>query len=274
VVHPTVCGTLEGLVGVNLESTDVIDVEHRDHLSVFHMRHGKANALDTEFCQALTARLEEHRNSATGALILTGHGQIFSAGVDLLRVLDGGPNYLTTFLPALCTVFETLFCFPKPVIAAINGHAIAGGCVLACAADYRVMAAQRGRIGVPELLVGVPFPSIALEIMRSVTAPHHLPALLYSGTTFDAAQALERGLVDALVASHALMEQAVTMAGTLTILPPSAFALTKQQIRMPFLRRAREDGARFDVTVQELWEAPTTLTAIRAYVARTFKRSS
>jgi enoyl-CoA hydratase len=57
-------------------------------------------------------------------------------------------------------------------------------------------------------------------------------------------------------------------------LPPSAFALTKQQIRMPFLRRVREDGAQFDVTVQGLWEAPTTLTAIRAYVARTFKRSS
>jgi len=264
----------EALVGISLGSTDVIDVEHRDHLSIFHMRHGKANALDTEFCQALTARLEEHRYAATRALIFTGHGQIFSAGVDLLRVLDGGPNYLATFLPALRTVFETLFGFPKPVIAAINGHAIAGGCVLACAADYRVMAARSGRIGVPELLVGVPFPSIALEIMRSVIASHQLPALLYSGTTFHPAQALERGLIDELVVSDTLMEQAVTMARTLTMLPPSAFALTKQQIRVPFLRRAREDGARFDVTVQELWEAPTTLTAIRAYVARTFKRSS
>jgi enoyl-CoA hydratase len=252
----------------------LIDVEHRNHLSIFHMRHGKANALDTEFCRALAARLEEHRYSATRALILTGREQIFSAGVDLLRVLDGGRPYLATFLPALRAVFETLFCFPKPVIAALNGHAIAGGCVLACAADYRLMAAQSGRIGVPELLVGVPFPSIALEIMRSVSAPHHLPALLYGGTTFDSAQALERGLIDAVVAADTLMEQAVTMAGTLTILPPSAFALTKQQIRMPFLRRVLEHGAQFDVTVQELWEAPTTQTAIRAYVARTFKRSS
>jgi len=252
----------------------VIDVEHRDYLSIFHMRHGKANALDTEFCQSLIARLEEHRYSATQALILTGHGQIFSAGVDLLRVLDGGPTYLTTFLPALRTVFETLFGFPKPVIAAINGHAIAGGCVMACAADYRLMAAQSGRIGVPELLVGAPFPTIALEIMRSVTAPHHFPAILYSGATFDPAQAVERGLVGAVVASDMLMEQAATAAETLTVLPPSIFALTKQQIRLPFLRRVREDGAQFDITVQGLWEAPTTLTAIRAYVARTFKRSS
>jgi enoyl-CoA hydratase len=253
----------------------VINVEQRDRLSIFHMGHGKANALDTEFCQALTARLEEHRSSATQALILTGHGQIFSAGVDLLRVLDGGSSYLTAFLPALRTVFEALFCFPKPVIAAINGHAIAGGCVLACAADCRLMAAPSGgRIGVPELLVGVPFPTIALEIMRSITAPQHLPAILYGGATFDPAHALERGLVDALVPPDMLIQQAVASAEGLTALPPSAFALTKQQMRVPFLRRAREDGAQFDVTVQELWEAPTTLSAIRAHVARTFKRPS
>ena len=177
----------------------MINVEQRDRLSIFHMRHGKANALDTEFCMALTARLEEHRSSASQALILTGHGQIFSAGVDLLRVLDGGSSYLTAFLPALRTVFEALFCFPKPVIAAVNGHAIAGGCVLACAADCRLMATQSGRIGVPELLVSVLFPTIALEIMRSITAPQHLPAVLYGGATFDPVRALERGLVDALV---------------------------------------------------------------------------
>ena len=252
----------------------MIDVEHRDHLSIFHLRHGKANALDTEFCQALTAQLEEHRHSATQGLILTGHGQIFSAGVDLLRVLNGGPIYLTTFLPALRTVFETLFSFPKPVIAAINGHAIAGGCVLACAADHRLMATRSGRIGVPELKVGVPFPTIALEIMRNVIAPHQFSAVLYGGATFEPAQALERGLIDAIGASDTLIEQAVTAAKTLTVLPPSAFALTKQQIRVPFLQRGRESCTQFDVTVQELWEAPATLTAIRTYVARTFKRSS
>src|SRR5262249_39174476 len=149
------------------------------------------------------------------------------------------------------TLFETLFCFPKPVIAALNGHAIAGGCVLACAADYRLMAAQSGRLGMPELLVGVPFPTIALEIMRSSTALHHFPAVLYSGATFDPAQALERGLVDALVASDTLLEQAILAAEPLMVLPPSVFALTKQQIRAPFLRRVREDGAQFDATVQE-----------------------
>ena len=90
----------------------MIDVEQRGDISVFHMTHGKANALDVEFCEAITARLEAYRHASTQALVLIGHGQIFSAGVDLLRVLEGGPVYLATFLPALRTAFETLFCYP------------------------------------------------------------------------------------------------------------------------------------------------------------------
>jgi enoyl-CoA hydratase len=237
------------------------------------MTHGKANTLDIEFCEAITGRLEEYRHASTQALVFIGHGQIFSAGVDLLRVLEGGPVYLKTFLPALRTVLETLFCYPKPVVAAINGHAVAGGCVLACAADYRLMAQQTGRIGVPELLVGVPFPTMVLEIMRGVVAPQHLPSLLYRGAMIDPAKALECGLVDALADSGTLLEQAIAAAETLAALPQLAFALTKRQLREPIMKRAREDGPEFDMAVQKLWEEPTTLAAIRAYVARTFKRS-
>jgi enoyl-CoA hydratase len=251
----------------------MIDVKRRGQIGVFHMTHGKANALDVEFCEGITAELEVNRHSSTQALVLIGQGQIFSAGVDLQRLLEGGPVYAATLLPALHTVFEALFCYPKPVVAAINGYAIAGGCVLACAADYRLMGQQTGRIGVPELLVGVPFPTIALEIMRGVVAPHQFPALLYGGATFDPVQAVERGLVDALVESGTLLDQAVAEAEILAALPPLAFELTKRQIRGPAMKRVREDGPQFDVAVQELWEAPTTLAAIRAYVDRTFKRS-
>src|SRR5579863_109661 len=122
----------------------MIDVETSGPVAVVHMRHGKANALDLEFCNGLVERLEELRLSSAGSVVLTGQGHIFSAGVDLLRVLNDGPAYLERFLPALTKLFETLFCFPKPVVAAINGHAIAGGCVLACAADHRIMAMESG----------------------------------------------------------------------------------------------------------------------------------
>src|SRR6266576_3946717 len=108
---------------------------------------------------------------------------MFSAGVDLLRLVDGGADYVRNFLPAVCRTFEALFSLLAPVVAAIHGHAIAGGCVIACATDYRMMAREPGRIGVPELLVGVPFPVVPLEIMRFAAPRQYLQALAYRGLT-------------------------------------------------------------------------------------------
>jgi enoyl-CoA hydratase len=96
---------------------------------------------------------------------------------------------------------------------------------------------------------------------------------MFRGETVDPANALERGLVDALVESGTLLEQAVAAAETLAALPPLAFALTKRQIREPSMKRVREDGPQFDIAAQELWKAPETLATVRAYVAQTFKRS-
>ena len=121
--------------------------------------------------------------SAAGALVITGQGKMFSAGVDLPRLVEGGAAYVREFLPAMNHAFETLFAFPKPLVVAVNGHAIAGGCVMACCADYRIMAREPGRIGIPELLVGVPFPVVPLEIVRFATPPQHLQALIYRGLT-------------------------------------------------------------------------------------------
>src|SRR5439155_1274578 len=113
-------------------------------------------------------------------LVLVGTGSAFSAGVDLFRILDGGDDYVARFIPALSGAFDDLFAYRRPVVAAVNGHAIAGGCVIAACADYRLMAEGRGRIGVPEQLVGVAFPAIALAAPRSPFAPwdrRELPGL-------------------------------------------------------------------------------------------------
>jgi enoyl-CoA hydratase len=251
----------------------VIKIENRGDLAVFRMEHGKANAFDLEFCEAITRQLEELGKSSLRALVITGQGSIFSAGVDLPRVLEGGLAYLRSFLPALKKAFETLFWFPKPVVAAINGHAIAGGCVLACAADRRLMALQSGRIGIPELVVGVPFPTLALEIMRLVAGPAHFRELVYRGATFSPEEAKEKGLVDATVEPERLLEEAVAVGEALAAVQPEVFAITKHQICDPVMKRIREDASRFDSAIEQIWTAPATLAAIRNYVSRTFKKS-
>lgn len=250
----------------------MIEVTTRGSVAVLRMNHGKANAMDLEFCEALTAQFNDLRQSSPRAVVITGSGRMFSAGVDLLRVVDGGAAYVRVFLPAVSRTLETLFSLPMPVIAAVNGHAIAGGCVMACAADYRMMAREPGRIGIPELLVGVPFPVVPLEIMRFAAPPQHLQSLIYRGATLSADAALQHGLVDAVVDPEGLVDEAVAVAERFAALSPAAFALTKRQLREPTQMRIRNAGPRIDPAIQQSWESPETIAAIRDYVARTLRR--
>lgn len=241
-----------------------------DGIDVIRLEHGKAHALDLELTGGLRAALADAARGS-GALILTGTGSIFSAGVDLFRVAEGGRDYIERFLPALNDVFLDLFTLPRPVVAAINGHAIAGGCILACACDYRVLAAGSARIGLPELNVGVPFPASAVELLRSVVGSARLPELLYFGRTYEPAAAEQHGLVDAVVAPDALMARAVEAARELAARPPDSFGLTKRFLRAPAAERIRAADSELPQLI-DAWTSDRTLSAIRAYLERTLKR--
>ena len=165
----------------------------------------KSCALDIEFCHVITETIRAHADAK--AIVLTCTGTVFSAGVDLRRVHDGGVSYIAEFLPALDEPFLALFEAPRPVVAAINGHALAGGCLLAAACDLRLMSG--GAIGVTEMLVGLPFPLAGLEIMRyafgGVTGRSVLTA-----EKLDAAAARACGLIDELVDPDELMPRALS----------------------------------------------------------------
>jgi enoyl-CoA hydratase len=251
----------------------MIKSEIANGVATLTLAHGKANALDIEFCDALAARFAELRKSDVRAVVLTGQGKIFSAGVDLKRLSEGGADYVRQFLPALHRLYEAVLFHPKPVVAAVNGHAIAGGCVLACCADRRIMARDAGRIGVTEILVGVPFPALAFEIVRLAVPPRYLPEFTLSGATYATDEALRRGWVDEVVDPGDLMQAAMGFAQKLSLLSPAAFAQTKMQIRQPAIERLQESGKATDKTVAEIWTAPATLAYIRDYVARTLKKS-
>src|SRR5262245_28416007 len=250
----------------------MISLTDRDEVAHLTLAHRKANLVESEFRHAVADTLDACAKSSAKAAVITAAGGIFSGGVDLRRLLDGGRAYAENFLPALGRAFDAAFAFPKPLVAAVNGHAIAGGCILACAADRRVMARGTGRIGVPELLVGVPFPTVALEIMRMTVPPPHLTTLIYTGETVVADRASELGLVDAAVEPERLVDEAMAWAAAMAALPPAAFAITKNQLREPVLARIRDGRSRFDSAIHEYWAAPGTLATIRDYVQRTLKK--
>jgi enoyl-CoA hydratase len=251
----------------------MIDIKTKTGIAVLTLTHGKANALDIEFCEALAARFAELRGTDAKAVVLTGQGKIFSAGVDLKRLSEGGAAYVRKFLPALHKLYDAVFYHPKPVVAAINGHAIAGGCVLACCADRRIMANDGGRIGVTELLVGVPFPALAFEIMRHATPPYFFSETILSGATFPAEVAAHRGWVNEAVEPALVMERAMAAAQSLAALSSPAFAQTKLQIRQAVTERLKQSGQATDKAVTAIWTAPETLGYIRNYVERTLKKS-
>ena len=250
----------------------MIEATRQGDVMVLKLAHGKANALDLELCEAIAARFNALRTTPDKAIVLTGQGRMFSAGVDLPRLVDGGADYVRRFLQALHKLYDTVFHHPKPVIAAVNGHAIAGGCVLACCADKRIAAHEAGRIGVTELLVGVPFPAMAFEVMRFAAAPQYFPDVILSGATFATDEALKRGLIDEIVAPEQLMDRAIAAAQALAALPSATFAMTKGQIRQPLIDRMTKDGARVDALAEKIWTSPDTLLHVRDFVARTFKK--
>ena len=248
-------------------------VETRGDIAIMKMQHGKASALDLEFTQEILDTLGALARGPTSAVVLTGSSTIFSAGVDLIRLQSGGTSYIERFVPLLSKLVLALFEFPRPLVAAVNGHAVAGGCVMACAADYRIMARGSGRIGVPELLVGLPFPTAALEMVRYVVPPHNLRTVVYGGSTYSAEEALNVGLVDEACAADDLLACAVSKAEKLAALPASAFGLTKRQVQAPVMERIAAGNAQ-DAEAASLWRHPDSLERVRRYVERTFKPAS
>lgn len=250
----------------------MIHREDHDDIAVLRMDHGKVQALDVELLDDLARALTEVDAEGVRAVVLTGTGKTFSAGVDLVRVVDGGRAYLDRFLPLLTDVLLRLFVLPRPLVAAINGHAIAGGCLFAAASDHRVLADGEARIGVPELLVGVPFPLIALEILRFAAPGAHLQELVYGGRNHSSADALRLRLADEVAPAESVLPRALAVARQLAQVPAESFRIVKASLRRPALERFESGRAHIDAQVDAAWGSPEVQQAIRRYLEELRRR--
>lgn len=249
----------------------MIERETRGAVTILRLAHKKASAMDLELLLALEAAFAAEESSPSRAVVVTGTGSIFSAGVDLFRVLDGGRAYIEQFLPALEAALQKLLLFEKPVIAAINGHAIAGGCILACGADLRLLARGKATYGAPELKVGVPFPPVALELLRLGFPARWIREAALRGRIFDVDECVEFGLVDEALDPAELLPRALAAAEELAAFPARSFALTKRVLRRPAVEAVERASGLRDRIV-DTWASPEVLGAIRGYVERTFKK--
>jgi enoyl-CoA hydratase/carnithine racemase len=240
----------------------MIEIQTVGTVQVLTLSSGRVNAQDVELLQELTGALGELQRSGVGALVVTGAGRAFSAGVDLNRVVEGGAGYTDRLIPALSEAFEAMFCYPGPTVAAINGAAIAGGCVLACACDRRLISPE-APIGASEVRVGVPFPVAALEVMRYACGDRAEDVLL-GGGLYRGDEAIANGLAHRVIAED-LVGAAVAEASDLGGIPVDAYRHTKAQLRAATVARMREAGG-IDSEVRQLWGADGTQRRIAAYL--------
>jgi enoyl-CoA hydratase len=236
----------------------VTNADVTDGVTIVRFDHPPVNALDLDLLDVIIASMR----NVEGPVVITGAGRCFSAGVDLRALADGGAEYAERFVIALSEAFLAIFDHPAPVIAAINGHAIAGGCVFAMCADVRLMSA--GTIGLTELAVGVPFPVAALEICRFAMGTSVTRAALRANT-IDADTASAQAWIDAVVPSDELITLAIAIARELGQYSPAAYAATKRQLHQP-THAAIDAGSAVDAKVRASWMTEETRNRIAAFV--------
>src|SRR6266446_3211274 len=199
-----------------------MELERIGEAVVLRMRAGKANAIGPAWLGRMETLLEEVAAARPRALVVTGYEGFFSAGLDLPALDALNSEEMGTFIAGFSRVMLRIFELPLPVVAAVNGHAIAGGCVLALQADVRVGARADFRMGLNEVQLGIGLPAVVLETLRAqVPAPSLLPIAL-EGRLFAPEEALAVGLLHELASPDRFEQRAVARALELGALPPAA----------------------------------------------------
>jgi enoyl-CoA hydratase len=230
-------------------------LDWRDSVAVIRLAAGKANALNPRTLAALEHALDDATGGCARGVVLTGYDRFFSAGLDLVTLYGIERNAMDAFMGWFDAVMLRVFEFPRPVVAAIGGHAVAGGAVLALACDARVMAAQAGRFGLNEIRLGVPFPASALEIVRHVVPVGSVAEVLYGGELFEPRAALARGLVTDVVDGDVVAAACQTCT-RLASGPAGAFETIKAALTRPAVDRARATLEPLRRAFVDAWYAP------------------
>lgn len=187
-----------------------------------------ANALDEPFMEQLRSAIAALAVQGAPPLLLrSAHRTLFSPGWDLKQLAEAGYDDVRRFLNLFNDVLVQLFSYPGPTGAAVGGHAVAGGCLLAIACDLRVMAIGPARIGLSEVNLGVPVPATAVRMLRRRLLPRALDDLVLHGEGLSAERALDLGVVHQATGETELVAGTVAGLRRLAAKPRRAFGAVK-----------------------------------------------
>jgi enoyl-CoA hydratase len=201
-----------------------VPVETTGEVTLVRIDRPPANAINLELLDELVAALEGLAAGVPAAVVIAGRDRFFSAGVDLKAVPGYGPDEHRRMVSGINRMVLATYGMSCPVIAAVTGHAIAGGLVLALCADLRI-ASLEGRYGLTEVKVGVPYPQAAMGVVRAELATHAARSLVLN-RLIDGREALRLGLFDEALAPEAVLPRAVELATEMVAFPVDVYAAT------------------------------------------------
>lgn len=254
--------------------TSLIEVFNHGTIRELRLARPPVNALDTDLCRQLIHALEQAMAEDVHGLVLSGSERIFTGGMDVPHLLGHGADSRAlldswnAFFGAMRTLAECRI----PVVAALTGHAPAGGCVLALCCDYRVMArsadpAQPYAIGLNEVQVGLVAPEGIQRLLRRVVGVHRAGVLLTTGALLPAEQALQIGLVDELAEGELVVAGAVAWLQRLLKMPRQPMLVTRAIARADLHEALHPDLIQLDRFV-EAWYSADAQQALHALAAR------
>ncbi len=217
-----------------------VEIERLGGVTVIRLNRPPHNALEIESTTQLADSLELVQDGTTTAIVLTGDGDRFSAGLDLKVVPLYHRSRQRQLLDALNRLVLNLYGCPLPTVAAINGHAVAAGTLLTLACDYRVGPTTQCRFGLPGARVGIPYPLPAWTVFEAELAPAVRRMMLLTARTFDAHEAMAKGVIDELQPPKRVLDRAITMALEMAQMPQASFAAVKLRLRSEAIARIKE----------------------------------
>jgi 3,2-trans-enoyl-CoA isomerase len=238
---------------------EYVQVSSSEGIATAIIKRGKVNALSAKLVDELRSTLQEvEEDSSVRAVLLTGEGKFFSFGFDIPTFLTFSQDAFEVFLTMFTELYGYLFLYPKPVIAALNGHTIAGGCMLALACDYRLMTIGRAKISLNEITFGASLFAGSVEMLRACVGLRNAEKILFSGDMFVAEEALRFGFVDQIVPYDRLIEEARIVALDYANKDATAFRSIKQLLRKPVweVMKAREKASIHEFA--DIWYSEST----------------
>jgi 3,2-trans-enoyl-CoA isomerase len=244
-----------------------IRVSIKDRLAIITLDRGKSNALNREMISELNEMLKSIAGDPNiGGAIVTGKENFFSAGLDLIELYNYSETEATSFWNLFLDFVATMTAFKKPLVAAINGHSPAGGCVIALACDYRIMAEGKYIVGLNEVPVGIIVPNSIFQLYAFWLGQASASRSLLEGKLFSPEEALQIGLVDELANPASILTAAERKIRKYMAMERNTWGQSKLNIRKDIIAATASDQkTELDVMLQQWW-SPATRSILKTII--------